>query len=272
MKWTYFILLFIPFVSLSCSERTAKDHFHDVVDSVSNKRGMDLSFHGVYPGMSREEALSMANVADKVLKAQQEPSLKESVAFEMNEPKMKVDIRFVNFGKAIPETRDNNDIRSHSATVMRLAPNNGYFDKKIIFDEIEAELGNADKDDSTGMMHTLYFGYYPNSNKQLTTDCLAEFAKAHPDSSPPIKEVNYTLPAEVTINTIQFVMDTCPAILDVYKETKIRQLSPWLWITFNEKQRYMNVMMNYQGEAYFSPQNPKGPLFHKQCLDKVLSC
>ncbi len=264
MKWTYFILLLVLFATVSCVEQTAHDHFFDVVEKVSNKKGSDLSYHGVYPGITREEALLEANKADNVIKAQYDPSLKDNIVYEVDEPKMKVDIAFVNFGKAIPEIRSNAEIRSNSAKVTRLSLNNGYFDKKSILDELESELGAADKDDTKGHMHTLYYGYYPKSHRQLIIDCTAEFKKKNPEASVPEKEISYTLPAEVTIESMQFVMDTCPAILDVYKATKIRQLSPWLWITFHEHQPYMNLMMSYSGEPYFSPQNPIGPLFNSK--------
>ncbi|AFJ02522.1 hypothetical protein Q7C_1372 [Methylophaga frappieri] len=261
-----FRFLGVLLVSLTaCAQaETATEHFQDVVTEVKSRQGQQYTYYGIYPGMSRAEALKLAKSGDKVLAAHEDPATKGHFLYEVTDPKMKVSISFPNFGRDIPETRDNADIRSPLITITRIALRNAMFDKTNIFDEIQSELGDADAVVSRGPMHTFYYGYHPQeSSKALYAACRQDFIENNPEGRIPKAFAHFRFSDKITIAHIQTILDICPSTIELYKSAQINALSPWLWIKFNEKQRDFSIYMNYQGEDYFSAENPKGPLYEQ---------
>ncbi len=261
MKRNVFLVMLLLSCSAEVKAKTADEHFQDVVARVQSADGSKLSYMGVYPGITREAALVQAKAGDKVIAAHEDPATKGMFSYHMDSPKRQIQISFPDFGQDVPETRGASEIRSHLVIVKRIAPQNAMFDKDVILSEIKSELGEPDYAENKGVMHSFYYGYYlKGSNKSLYLKCMDEFKVNNPGARPP-STLGNVFSKMITPETIGFVMETCPDTIEFYKDEKVKQLSPWVWIQFNESKRDMNVTMNYLGEEYLSSHKKHGPLY-----------
>ncbi|MEM7027588.1 MAG: hypothetical protein AAF410_05135 [Pseudomonadota bacterium] len=264
MKTTFISTLVLITVMTPAHSQTAEEHFNEVVANVKNSDGLEYSYYGVYPGMTREEGLKVAKSGDKIIALHEDPSTKGHLFFEVTEPKMQISITSPNLGRDVPESRSNSEIRSPLVKVKRIAPRNATFDKELIIDEIESQLGTPTDYDQKGPTHRFYFGFNPKKSRvQLHDTCSKEFKNNNPDARVP-SEMSRLFMYEITIEATQHVMTFCPSTLEFYKSEKTKELSPWVWITFNEKKRDFNILMNYQGEEYLSPDKKDGPLYKEE--------
>ncbi len=256
-------VLLILIISTVANAKTAEDHFNEVVANVKSSDGSHYSYYGAYPGITREAGLNLAKAGDKAIAVHEDPATKGHFLYEINNPKMQISITFPNFGQDVPETRGNSNIRSPLVMVKRIAPRNAMFNKNTILGEIKSQLGEPDDYQAKGPVHTFHYGYIPKkSSRQLYEACADDFTSSHPGERMP-KEISHVVRDKITIEAIQSILDICPSVIELYKVEKTKELSPWVWVVFNEKKRDFNVLMNYQGEEYLSPFKKDGPFYNK---------